>query len=54
MPVILPALPLWITPRAADDEHTDLSNGIVVPLQVKVRPPDRRHPRRAAGPEDVD
>src|ERR1700728_3380935 len=40
MPVILPVLPLWMTPRAADDEHTDLSNGIAVPLQVKVRPPE--------------
>src|SRR5208283_868362 len=40
MPVTLPVLPLWITPTAADDEHTDLSSGMAVPLQVKVRPPE--------------
>ena len=38
--VTLPDLPDWITPMAADDEHTDLSNGIAVPLQVNLRPPD--------------
>src|SRR5208283_4111338 len=40
MPVTPPDLPLWITPMAADDEHTDLSSGMAVPLQVKVRPPE--------------
>src|SRR5271169_6600103 len=40
MAVTLPALPAWMTPRAADDEHTDLSSGMAVPLHVKVRPPE--------------
>src|SRR6202167_5379062 len=40
MLVILPAFPLWMTPIAAEAEHTDLSSGMAVPLQVKVRPPE--------------
>src|SRR5271170_3726247 len=40
MSVTFPALPLWMMPIAAADEHTDLSSGMAVPLQVKVRPPE--------------
>ena len=40
MLVILPVFPLWMTPMAADDEHTDLSSGMAVLLHVKVRPPE--------------
>ncbi len=41
MAVALPAFPDCTTPIAADDEQTDSNNGMAVPLQVDVRPPER-------------